>query len=524
MKTNKIIISCLFFATFGVLLISCGNSSCQKKVGNAQKPNIIYILADDLGYAQLGCYGQEKIETPNIDNLASHGMIFTQHYAGAPLCSPSRCVLLTGKHLGHAQIRANDEMVERGDVWDYVKTQENPELEGQFPLKKGTQTIASILQKAGYKTGAVGKWGLGGPLTEGNPNKQGFDFFYGHNCQRQAWNYYPRYLWKDTAKVWLNNELIIPGTKGNKTMLPEGADPYDEKNYECYSLTDYAPAFMQKEAINFIKENRDHPFFLYYATPIPHTALQAPKRWVDYYHEKFGDEEPYLGNRNYFPSRYPHATFVAMISYLDEQVGELIQTLIELGLYENTLIIFSSDNGPANAGGTDPVWFDSAKPFNSARGWGKGNLTEGGIRVPMIAHWPGKIKEDTQNELISAFYDVLPTLCDVAGIEVPKDVDGISFLPILLGNGEQEEHEYMFWDFPAGGGQQAIRSGSWKAIRKEILKDSLRVRLYNLDEDIRETNDISSQYPDLVQKMEDIFQQEHTTPENNNFKMKAIDD
>ena len=483
------------------------------------KPNIIYILADDLGYAELGCYGQEKIETPNIDKLAEEGMRFTQHYAGAPVCAPSRCVLLTGKHLGHAQIRGNDEWGSRGDVWDFKAMFENPELEGQRPLKTGTETIGRLLQSAGYKTGVVGKWGLGAPHTVGIPNKQGFDFFFGYNCQRQAHTYFPLHLWKDTSRVMLNNKLVPPNTK-----LPEGADIYDPKSYSDFWLTDYAPELMQKEVVNFIKENKEQPFFMYYATPIPHAPIQAPPRWVNYYVDKFGDEEPYLGERGYFPHRYPHAGYAAMVSYFDEQVGEIVATLKELGLYENTLIIFSSDNGPTFNGGADSPWFDSAKPFKSERGWGKGNVNEGGIRVPMIAHWPGKISAGTESDHISAFYDVLPTLCDVAGIEKPEVTDGISFLPAMLQNGEQEKHEFLYWEFPAYGGQQAVRMGKWKGIRKNIFKDSLQVQLYNLEEDIQELNDVSDEYPEVVTQIEMIFKREHTTPEIDRFKIKQLGD
>ncbi len=522
-KFNRIILPSLSFAAFGIL-VSCGNTSRKQDGIEPLKPNIIYILADDLGYAQLGCYGQEKIETPNIDALAANGMIFSQHYAGAPLCAPSRCVLLTGKHTGHAQIRANDEWEERGDVWDYVKAQENPTLEGQYPLKAGTPTLASYLQKAGYKTGIVGKWGLGAPLSEGTPNKLGFDSFFGFNCQRQAWNYYPRYLWEDTTKVWLDNKLIVPGTKYKDFIFPEDFDPYDEKSYSSFALKDYAPTVMQTQVIKFIKENKDHPFFMYYATTIPHTALQAPKHWIDYYHKKFGEEEPYLADKNYFPVRYPHATFAAMVSYLDEQVGELVAVLKELGLYENTLIIFSSDNGPANAGGTDSPWFDSAKPFKCGPGWGKGELTEGGIRIPMIAHWSGKIKTGSQTSLISSFYDVLPTLCEVANITPPTNIDGISFFPTLMGKENQQKHDFLYWEFPGSGGQQSIRIGKWKAIRRHLFKDSLAVHLYNLEEDIPELTDVSSQHPEIVEQVEKLFQQEHETPENKTFRMKALGD
>ncbi|QGY45428.1 sulfatase-like hydrolase/transferase [Maribellus comscasis] len=483
------------------------------------KPNIIYILADDLGYAEVGCYGQEKIETPNIDALATHGMRFTQHYAGAPVCAPSRCVLLTGKHLGHAQIRGNDEWAARGDVWNFEAMAKDPNLEGQRPLKPGTKTIGRLLQNAGYKTGVVGKWGLGAPLTEGIPNKQGFDFFFGYNCQRQAHTYFPVHLWKDTTKVLLNNKMVPPRTK-----LPEGADLYDPDSYKDYWLSEYSPELMQNEVLNFIEENKDQPFFMYYATPIPHNPLQAPKRWVDYYVEKFGDEEPYDGSKGYFPHRYPHACYAAMVSYFDEQVGEIVAKLKELGLYENTIIMFSSDNGPTYTGGADSPWFDSAKPFKSEGGWGKGNVTEGGIRVPMIVQWPGNIEAGSETDLISAFYDVLPTICDVVQIDTPDEVDGVSFLPTLLGKGEQEKHRFLYWEFPASGGQQAIRMGQWKGIRKNIFKDSMQVQLYNLESDIQELNDVSAKYPEVVKEIEAIFKQEHIPAEIERFKIKQLGD
>lgn len=499
-----------------ISIVGC-NQSEEKKAFT--KPNIIYILADDLGYAELGCYGQQKIETPNIDALATNGIRFTQHYAGAPVCAPSRCVLLTGKHLGHAQIRGNDEWAERGDVWNFEAMAKDPNLEGQRPLKRGTITIGSLLQGAGYKTGIVGKWGLGAPLTEGIPNKQGFDFFYGYNCQRQAHTFFPVHLWKDTTKVLLHNKMVPPRTK-----LPPGTDLYNPESYSDYWLTDYSAELMQKEVVNFIKANKEQPFFMYYATPIPHTPIQAPKRWVDYYLKKFGDEEPYDGNKGYFPHRYPHAGYAAMVSYLDEQVGEIVATLKELGLYENTIIMFSSDNGPTYVGGTDSHWFDSARPFKSEAGWGKGNVTEGGIRVPMIAQWPGKIKAGTETNLISAFYDVLPTVCDIAGITIPDDTDGISFLPQLLEKKGQKEHGYLYWEFPESGGQQAVRMGKWKGIRKNIKKDSLRIQLYNLEEDIRELNDVSVQNPELVKKIEDIFEKEHSPAEIEKFNIKQLND
>lgn len=509
--------------TSGILwiagLLICMISGCNASREAKTSPNIIYILADDLGYGELGCYGQEKIETPNLDELAAGGMRFTQHYAGAPVCAPSRCVLLTGLHTGHAQIRGNDEWSSRGDVWNFEAMAKDPNLEGQRPLKAGTTTIGTLLQEAGYRTGIVGKWGLGGPLTGGIPNRQGFDFFYGYNCQRQAHTFFPVHLWRDTVKVLLDNKMVPP-----RTGLPEGADPYDPASYGDFWLNEYASELMQREVIRFIRENREGPFFMYYANPIPHNPLQAPERWVDHYVEKFGDEQPYLGERGYFPHRYPHAAYAAMVSYLDEQVGEIVKTLKELGLYDRTLILFSSDNGPTWSGGADSPWFDSAGPFKSEQGWGKGNVTEGGIRVPMIAHWPGKIRPGSETGHISAFYDVLPTLCDLVGIDIPENTDGISFLPTLMGDAPQEGHAFLYWEFPASGGQQAVRMGKWKGIRKNIFNDSLGVHLYDLEEDIQELNDVSAVHPDIVRRIEGIFGQEHTPAEIERFKIRQLGD
>jgi len=500
------------------VLASCNSKSVKKKQ-QTRKPNIVYILADDLGYGELGCFGQEKIETPHIDKLAANGMRFTQHYSGAPVCAPARCVLLTGLHLGHAFVRSNDEWRERGEVWDYAKAAEDPHLEGQRPIPANTITIGKILQKAGYTTACVGKWGLGAPFTEGVANKQGFDFFYGYNCQRQAHNYFPKHLWKNEEKIWLDNELIVPGTK-----LDEGTDPYDPASYAKYTQKEYAPELMQKEVLAFVDRNKDKPFFLYYATPIPHDPLQAPKKWVDYYHEKFGDEEPYLGDKGYFPNRYPHATYAAMISYLDEQVGELIDKLKQLGIYDNTLIIFTSDNGPTYAGGVDSPFFDSAKPFHCEYGWGKGFVHEGGIRVPMVAVWKNRIKPGTQSELISAFWDVMPTLAEISGAKVPEDIDGISFLPTLTGEGTQKMHDHLYWEFPSYEGQQAVRKGDWKAIRKDIFKGNMDIDLYNLKEDIVEENNVAGHYPEIVKDIEKIMKEEHVMPSTEKFRMKQLGD
>ena len=497
------------------LIILVGLSSCTKQ---EPLPNIIYILADDLGYGELGSYGQEKIETPHLDMLAENGMRFTQHYAGSAVCAPSRCILLTGKHGGHAFIRGNHEWGERGPVWDMTKSVNDPNLEGQYPMDPNEVTIAEYLQEAGYATGMIGKWGLGAPLSESVPNTQGFDFFCGYNCQRQAHTYYPKFLWKNQEKLWLDNKLVIPGTK-----LVEGADPMDPESYADYTLEDYSADVMFREAMTFIESTGDQPFFLYYATPIPHAAIQAPQEWVDKYMEKFGDEEPYLGNKGYFPHPNPKAGYAAMVSYMDNNIGMMMDKLKELGKYDNTLVIFTSDNGPTYNGGTESVWFNSAGPMKEEYGWGKGFLHEGGIRVPMIAHWPGKIKAGTVSEHISVFYDVLPTLCEVAGIEPHTETDGLSFLPELMGE-NQDEAEYLFWEFPEYQGQQAVRMGKWKALRQDIKKGNMEIQLFNLDEDLQEQNNVAADNPEIVKKMRQIMIDEHQQSTLNRFRMKALGD
>jgi arylsulfatase len=498
--------------------VACNNKTASTNAEGA-KPNIIYILADDLGYGELGAYGQEIIETPNIDQLANEGMRFSQHYAGAPVCAPSRCVLLTGKHLGHAYIRGNDEMTERGNVWDFAAASNDPNLEGQRPIPAGSSTIGSILQAAGYTTACIGKWGLGAPLTDGAPNKQGFDFFFGYNCQRQAHTYNPLHLWKNEKKVALNNQLVAPRTK-----LDSLADPNDPESYKKFQQPDFSTIPMQKEALNFIDENQDKPFFLLFASPLPHVPLQAPAKWVKYYRNKLGEEEPYLGDKGYFPNRTPNATYAAMISHLDEQVGAIVNKLKETGLYENTLIVFSSDNGPTYAGGVDPVYFASAKPFKGEYGWGKGFVNEGGLRVPMIASWPGKIKANSTSDLISSFYDVLPTLCELTNSPLPDNIDGISIVPTLLGKDSQQQHGFLFWDYPEYGGQQAVRMAQWKGIRKNIKQGNLEIELYDLSKDLQELNNVAEDYPEIVEKIAEIMLNEHTPPEVATFKMTALGD
>lgn len=513
------------FAFTFLLIIISAISNAAETAGNKvnKRPNIIYILADDLGYGDLGCYGQTKIETPNIDKLAKEGMTFTQHYSGAPVCAPSRCVLLTGKHTGHAQIRGNDEWTERGDVWNYYAQVNDSTLEGQRPLNAGTVNIASLLKDAGYRTGIVGKWGLGAPHTHSTPLQMGFDFFVGYNCQRQAHTYYPVHLYKNDKRLYLGNDTIPPTKK-----LEEGADPYQAASYADFNLQSYSADVMFEELQQFVIDNdpsqTGQPFFMYWATPLPHVPLQAPKRWINYYVSKFGEEEPYLGNKDYFPQRYPKAAYAAMISYMDEQVGMLIKQLKTMGLYENTLIIFTSDNGPTFNGGTNSPWFNSGGPFKSEYGWGKCFVHEGGIRVPMIASWPGCIEPGTKTDHVSAFWDVLPTFCELVNSPKPVDADGISFLPTLMGNRPQKEHDYLYWEFPELKGEQAVRIGDWKAIRKNIKDGNLVIELYNLKTDPQELNNVARDYPEIVKKIEKIMKLAHVRSENSRFQLKALGD
>ncbi len=501
-----------------VILTQCKSGEAVRGTGNIPKPNIIFILADDLGYGDLGVYGQTKIETPNIDRLAASGMMFTQHYSGSPVSAPSRCVLLTGKHTGHSQVRGNDEWGDRGDVWNYRAMIADSTLEGQRPLQTGTKTIASLLKASGYKTGMIGKWGLGAPHTESIPTKMGFDYFFGINCQRMAHTFYPLFLYENDHRYYLDNDTVAP-----HTLLEKNADPLNPASYSAYNLKEYAPDLMFTKLTDFVNENRNNPFFLYWATPIPHVALQAPQKWVDYYIDKFGDEKPYLGESGYFPHRNPHSAYAAMISYLDDQVGNLVSQLKDLGIYENTLIIFTSDNGPTFNGGTDSPWFRSGGPFRSEQGFGKANVNEGGIRVPMIASWPAGITQGSVSGHASAFWDVMPTLCDIAGIKSPNESDGISFLPELTGK-KQKQHRYLYWEYPENEGQQAIIFGKYKAMRKNMHKGNAEFELYDLESDKEETNNIAADHPEIIKKVEDIIKKEHQKSPNPRWQFEVLGD
>jgi len=515
----------VFVLIAAVLAFSCNDSKSSKDsavqaADRSDKPNIIYILADDLGYGELGAYGQEKIETPNIDALAKNGMLFTQHYTSAPVCAPARYMLLTGKHSGHAYIRGNDEWADRGDVRNYKAMIKDSTLEGQRPIPSNTVLLPQKLKQEGYATGIVGKWGLGAPQTESIPTKMGFEFFFGYNCQRQAHTYYPIHLYKNENRVYLNNDTIAPHTK-----LAKGADPNDPDSYADFTLNDYAPDLMFDEMMGFVSQNKDNPFFLYWATPIPHNPIQAPQRWIDHYIKKFGDEKPYLGDINYFPHKNPRAGYAAMISYLDENVGKLVKYLKDEGLYDNTLIMFTSDNGVTFTGGTDGKFFNSSGPFGEEYGKAKGFVYEGGIRVPMIASWPGHIEAGSTSDLISAHYDVMATLSDLVGYETPENTDGISFLPTLLGMEGQEKHDFLYWEFPEYGGQVAIRMGDWKVVRQNLKNERMKptLELYNLADDPAESNNLAEKHPEIIQKASAIFKEEHENPEIEKFRIPLIE-
>ena len=453
---------------------------CVASVGSApqKRPNIIFILADDLGYAELGSYGQKKIRTPNLNRMAAEGMRFTQFYAGSPVCAPSRYVLMTGKHGGHAYIRDNKEV----------------QSEGQWPIPAETVTIAELLKAKGYATGAFGKWGLGFVGTDGDPNKQGFDEFYGYNCQRQAHNFYPEYLWRNDQKVML---------EGNKRGL---------------TGKHYSHDLIEAEALDFIRRHKEQPFFLYVPFTIPHLALQVPDDSLAEYMGQW-DDPAYDGKNGYLPHPHPRAAYAAMVTRMDRSVGRIMQLVKELGLDEKTIVMFSSDNGPTydRLGGSDSAFFESAGIFRGL----KGSVYEGGIRVPLIARWPGRIKPGTTSDLPAAFYDLLPTLCDLAGAKTPRDTDGLSFVPMLIGKGRQPKHEFLFWDFNGYGGQQAVRLDDWKAVRQNIAKGNLRIELYNLATDPGEKQDVAERNPAIVKRMEKIMRAGHEPSVL--FPVKALD-
>ncbi len=413
------------------------------------RPNIIYILADDLGYGHLGCFGQKEILTPNIDKMAAEGILLTDHYAGSAVCAPSRCVLITGLHTGHCYVRGNRALP----------------VEGNVPIPADSQTIAKVLQRAGYATACIGKWGLGYPGSVGDPIKQGFDLFFGYNCQRQAHSYYPPHLWRNDKK------MMLPGNAGGR-----------QKQYSHDLLT--------AEALKFIRDRHKakKPFFLYLPYTIPHAKFQVP------------DLGPY-GDKSWPAVK---KAIAAMITRMDGDVGKIIALLKELGAEADTLVIFTSDNG--SAGGGLLEHFKGSGPLRGR----KGTVYEGGLRAPFVARWPGKIKPGTTSKHISGFQDMLPTFAELARAKGPKPTDGISMAATLLGRRDQKPHEYLYWEF---GNARAVRMGRWKAIRTRG-----KMQLYNLGEDLGETTDVAAKHGDLVKKIAAIMTESHRDTPWTNWK------
>lgn len=463
----------LFLIPLG--LLSCHVNTAGTNKVKASAPNLIFILADDLGYGDLGCYGQKLIHTPTLDKMAAQGMRFTQFYAGATVCAPSRAALMTGMHTGHTSIRGNKEI----------------QPEGQWPLPHTAITIAEMLKESGYVTGDFGKWGLGPVGSSGDPNRQGFDHFFGYNCQRQSHNFYPDHLWKNNTRI-------------NYPDNPQKQEVY-------------AAQIIQDSALEFINQNKEKPFFLYLSYTLPHAALQVPADATFESYKKSFNEQPQpipasWNGTGYQPQAYPHAAFATMVTRLDTYVGQILAKLKTMGLDKNTLVIFSSDNGPHKEGGHQPEFFNSNGGFTGI----KRDLYEGGIRVPMIAVWPGKIKEGSVNNHIGAFWDFMPTFSDLAGAKTPASTDGISLVPILFGQGNQQQHNYLYWEFHEGGGKQAIRMGKWKGIRLGAMEtNESRIALYNLENDPKEEKNIAAAYPDIVNRIAEYMKEAHV--ENETF-------
>ncbi|MBL7220277.1 MAG: arylsulfatase [Phycisphaerae bacterium] len=414
-----------------------GDGGAAGAAGKVVRPNIIYIMADDLGYGHLGCYGQKEIETPNIDRLAAEGIRLTDHYAGSAVCAPSRSVLLTGLHSGHCYVRGNRPLP----------------VEGNVPIPADSQTFGTVMQSAGYATACIGKWGLGYPGSSGDPTRQGFDHWFGYNCQRQAHSYYPTHLWRNEKKVMLRN------TGGAKR--------------------DYSHDLLTAEALKFIRDRHKKPFLLYLPYTIPHAAFQVPDLGV------YADKSGWSGTKK---------AIAAMITRMDRDVGTILKLVKELGVDDKTLVIFTSDNGCA--GGGLHKLFKGSGPLRGM----KGSLYEGGIRTPFVARWPGRIAKGSVSAHRSAFWDMLATFAELGGARVTRETDGISMVPTLLGK-QQKEHEYLYWEF---GKFRAVRMGKWKA-----LSAGGKLALYDLDKDIGETTDLAGDHQELVKRMKTIMSASH---------------
>jgi arylsulfatase A len=435
-----------FALAFVISSIAIGSNAILPRLAIAAPPNVIHILADDLGYGDLGCYGQQLIRTPRLDQMAAEGLKLTQHYAGAPSCHPSRTSLFTGKHLGHARIRANCKL----------------------PLLQEDFTISQMFKQAGYKTGGVGKWALGEHDTASSPWAKGFDEFLGYLDQTHAHTYYPDFLWKN----------------GKRMEIPENA---------AGQRAVYSHDLFATEALDFIRRHKDEPFFFYAAFTIPHAEVTVPDDSLDEYRGRWPEPKVFPGSKTYCPQDQPRAVRAAMITRMDRDIGRILDLLDELQLSDNTLVIFTSDNGPITAGGQDPNFFQSA---GALRGL-KFTLYEGGIREPFIARWPGRIKRGGTSDLVSDFADMFPTYAELIGSTVPEGLDGVSILPTLIGEPKRQgTREVYYWE---AAPQQAIRIGDWKAYRPAPSKP---IQLYDLARDIGETTDLAAKHPEKVAELE----------------------
>jgi arylsulfatase A-like enzyme len=464
--------------------------------------NIVFILADDLGWGELGSYGQQKIPTPNLDRLASEGTRFTQHYSGAPVCAPSRCVLMTGRHLGHAEIRGNLQ----------ARTRFPEFSEGQYPLSPSAVTVAQIFQQAGYATGAMGKWGLGPVGSTGDPNRKGFDLFFGYNCQAVAHSYYPPHLWRNADKIVINRKPV-PG----HAKQPEG-----EVRLEDWIGETYAPNPMLAEAEKFIAANATKPFFLYLPFIEPHVAIHPPRESVERFPTEW-DQQVYRGENAYLPHPRPRAGYAAMIHHLDLQVGRILAALEHAGVVDRTLVVFTSDNGPTHPGkagtafhigGADPPFFNSTAGL---RGY-KGSVYEGGLRVPLIVRLPGRIRAGAVNDTPCYFADWFPTLCAAAGLPVPDGLDGESLWPTLTGTHTLRRTKPMVWVFPEYGGQVAVRVGDLKLVRQRLKTPKPGPwEVYNLAQDPAEQHNLAADRAGFVRDTEALLR--HETSENPVFNV-----
>lgn len=470
--------------------------------------NVVFIIADDLGYGDLGAYGQTKIRTPHLDQLAREGTRFTRHYTGAPVCAPARCVLMTGKHLGHAEIRGNRQA---GLSFPQFKS------EGQHPISAEVPTIAMAFRDAGFATGAMGKWGLGPVGSTGDPNKKGFDLFFGYNCQAVAHSFFPAHLWRNDEKIVIN-EKPIPG---------HAKQPGGEVKMEDWIGETYAPPLMLDAALGFIRDHKDQRFFLYLPFIEPHMAMHPPIKSVNEYPEDW-DDRPYRGQSAYLPHPRPRAGYAAMITDLDRHVGAVIAELKKAGIYDETLVIFTSDNGATHmradpqfgVGGIDPVFFNSS---GGLKGF-KGSVHEGGIRVPTIARLPGVIAAGTVNHTPGYFPDWFPTLAAAAGIKAPAGLDGENLWPDISGTKTLGSRKPMVWVYPEYGGQVAVIIGDLKVLRRDLLTAKPKPwEVYNLADDPAEENNLAATRRDLIERAIEILKAETVANEFFPMEIPGID-